>query len=170
MDLLGKVGSLVSVNHILIFQIINFSILLFILYKLLYNPLISFMDKRSEKIESSLKEAADRQQEATELQAKANADLALAKKEAYELLQTMRSQGESAKEDILKAGKEQAESLIVKARDEIELETKKAKENLRAEVASISVTIAEKLLKREVKANDQDRFIEECLKELELRD
>jgi len=170
LDLLGKVGSLVSVNHILIFQIINFSILLFILYKLLYNPLISFMDKRSEKIESSLKEAADRQQEATELQAKANADLALAKKEAYELLQTMRSQGESAKEDILKAGKEQAESLIVKARDEIELETKKAKENLRAEVASISVTIAEKLLKREVKANDQDRFIEECLKELELRD
>ncbi len=170
MDLLGKIGSLVSVNgYVLLIQILNFSVLLFFLYKILYRPLLGFMDQRAAKIESSLQEAVEKQREAAADRAKAVEELAATRKEAHELLQKMKSQGAEAREESIKAAKEEARDIIRRAQDEIMLELNKAKDELRTEIASLSLSVAEKILQREVKEEDQQRFIESCLEELEHR-
>lgn len=136
-------------------------LIIFLLFKrFLYKPVRKVLDKR--------KGAIDEQYSAAEL-AKQNA---LADKQAYELkLQTVQAEADEMIKSaavtadkrgakIIDDAKEKADGIIRQAHSEVELERKKASDDIKREIADVSALLTEKVLEREINENDHREFID----------
>jgi len=153
---------MISVNFFeMAMQIINFLILLFILQKLAYKPLMSFISQRQKLIEDQI-EKNKQAGAAAEAQLKTvNAMLSSAKQD----VQNIRKQGETAaKEEVqrlLQKTKAEAELMITDARAELHREIEKAKIALVDEVGQLAVNVAEKVLEKEIKPVSIQSYVDE---------
>jgi F-type H+-transporting ATPase subunit b len=148
-----------------IWHTINFLILLFLLSKFLYRPIVSMLDERSRRIQESL-EAAER----------AQADVARADREREELLATTRreigemmAQAQSAAERIQSEARstaqQEAQRIVETARQEADAERAQAMAELRREVASLAVSAAERVISRSLDDQAHRQLVEEFLDE-----
>jgi F-type H+-transporting ATPase subunit b len=152
-----------------IWHTINFLILLFLLSKFLYRPIVSMLDERSRRIQESL-EAAER----------AQADVARADREREELLATTRreigemmAQAQSAAERIQSEARstaqQEAQRIVETARQEADAERAQAMAELRREVASLAVSAAERVISRSLDDQTHRQLVEEFLDEQPAR-
>jgi len=145
--------------------IINFAILLFALYKILYNPLMRMLDDRKNSIETALNAAEEARQETEATKASLQAEIVKARQQAAELVAAAEKASEDAKRDILAKAEADARALVEKAKIEIEREKADALAQIKKEVGSLAIAAATKIIKGEMNAEMQkelaDKYIDE---------
>jgi F-type H+-transporting ATPase subunit b len=151
-----------------IWTIVTFLVLLFLLAKFAWRPLLNALESRQESIRKSLEDADRARQELARMQQESAKILEQARIEADAVLTKTRSDAERLREDLKTKAREEAENMIRNAEQQIQLQTRAALQQVRHEVADIAVMIASKLLERNVGKEDNDRLIRETLKQIEL--
>lgn len=159
----GGESGLISLDKSLIIQAVNFLILLVLLTKLLYRPLLKKMDERTRAIQKSLDEAqaarAQAQKERDEFAAKIQAAHAEAQAIRAEALK------EAADEQrrLVEAAKAEAARLVASARQEMDQDVRRARQELRQEVADLAIAVSERLIKKSLNDADHRRVVDDAI-------
>ena len=163
--------TLLDVSTGLVFwSAITFLLLLFLMKKFLWGPLIENLDRRETMINDAVKKAEETQQKSEEALKDYNKKLAEAREEVRQIVAAGKESAEKVKADILvEAGKKSA-SLLEKAKKEIAAERSDAINQIKQVVVDISISAAEKMLKRNLNADDQIKLIEETMQGMEKKD
>jgi F-type H+-transporting ATPase subunit b len=149
----------------LIFQIINFLILLFLLQRLLFKPVLRMMDSRATKIRESIDEAQRMQKLADEIRdmnEKAKDD---AKREANEMLENARRMAEQYKESQMEEARQEAERFAQRMRDEIQLERDRAISDVRHQAVDLAIQAAGKVIEQHLDRSAHVQLVEKFLSE-----
>jgi len=157
---------IINLNLTLLLQTINFIILAIVLYKFLFKPLGSFMEKRAEGIRHSLEEAKQARDEVVRTRSEYEESLRAARQEAAALRQRMDREITEERERLIQQSREEAHRMISQARAEIQQEVRRAKAELRDETVTLSLTAAERLLQRNLTEEDHRRLAEQYIEEL----
>ena len=145
---------------------INIFILFFAMSYLLFNPARDFLEKRRQKIAGDLETARSSKESAVALKAEYEEKLKAIDKEAEAILDEARKQAKKQEAEILEEARNEANCIIERANREIDLEKKKALEDVKTEIVSIASLMAEKAVAASMDINIQDSLIEETLKEM----
>lgn len=154
---------------LLFWMFVTFGILLFILGKYAWKPILNSVKEREKTIEDTLNEANKARAEMSQLVAKNEELLNQAKEERNKILHEAREAAEKVKSDILdKAGK-QAEEKMRQALREIETQKKAAIVEVKNTVGLMALDIAEKVVRKELKGKtEQEEFVKKLAKEPNL--
>ncbi len=150
-----------------LWTILTFLVLLVLLAKFAWKPLLALLDRREEMIRQSLDDADKAKQELQRLQQESKAILSKARVEAQSILAKSRSQAEKLKGELRQEAKVQADSILRDAEKQIQVETEKAIAVIKTEVVDLSLLVASKLIKRNLSKEDNQSLIEESLKQVE---
>lgn len=150
----------------MIWAIVNFFILVAILNKFLYKPLLGMLDKRKEEIENNLQNARVAEAEALKMREEYSRTIQQSKAEAQEILERAVRLGEETKEKIIQQAKAEAGKIADKAQDAIRLEKEEALNRLRDEVAYLVVEAAGKVLEKTISKEDHERLIRNAIQEV----
>lgn len=145
---------------------INIFILFFGLSYMLFNPVRNVLEKRRQKIAGELAEAADDKKTAAALKAEYEGKLKEISKEADGILEDARKKAKAREAEIIAEAKAEAARIMERAGREIELEKKKAIDDMKQEVVSIASLMAGKVVAASIDTTVQDALIEETLKEM----
>jgi F-type H+-transporting ATPase subunit b len=148
---------------LLLWTIITFIVLLLILWKAAWKPLVEALDSRAEKVRGDIENADRSRQEAEKLLAQHKAMMDNAKNEAAKIIADSKSEAEKVKNDIIAKAGADAKDLSDKAKKEINLAKEKALAEIKAEVVTLSTEIAAKIINKNLNPNDQKALVEEAL-------
>jgi F-type H+-transporting ATPase subunit b len=142
----------VNINLTLVVQMVVFATLILITMKWIWPPLLNMMDERARRIAQGLAAADKGEHELAEARNRADAIVREARERANQII----DHAQHAARDIVEQAKGEARTegarIVANAQQQIELETTRARESLRREVAGIAVAAASKLLGREIDA------------------
>ena len=138
----------------------NTLITFLIIKKFLYKPVRKMLAARTEEVESMYSTAEKAQSEAEQMRSER---LSKAKEEAAEIVGSATRRAAERSDEILRESSQQASAMVKKAERVIEQERIKAHKELKDEVADLSVMIASKIVERDVKPEDHERFIEDFI-------
>lgn len=147
----------------LIFTWVNFVILLLIIKRFLWKPVMKILEKRRNEVEVTYAAAEESKIAAETARAEYEQKLSSAKEEASEIVKNAVSRAQIRSEQLLKEAKQQASATIEKAEVEIEKERKKALNQVKDEISGLAVSIASKVIEREIKPEDHERLIEDFI-------
>ncbi|MBT9780085.1 F0F1 ATP synthase subunit B [Clostridium sp. MCC353] len=145
---------------------INIFILFFALSYLLFNPVRDVLEKRRQKIAGELADAATDKKTAAAMKAEYEAKLKDINKEAEAILEEARKKAKKREAEIIDEAKGEAVRIIERANREIEMERKKAVDDLKQEVIDLASLIAGKVVAASIDTAVQDALVEETLKEM----
>ena len=151
-----------------IWTILTFLVLLGLLAKFAWRPLLKALEGRQEAIKKSLEDADRAKEELAHIQQESAKIIEQARVEADSILSRTRSDADRLREELKVRAKEEADTMIRNAEQQIQLQTRQALQQIRHEVGDIAVTIASKLLERNLTNEDNDRLIRETLRQLEV--
>lgn len=153
------------INDVLITGV-NIFILFFAMSYFLFNPARDFLEKRRQRIANDLETAKSSREGAVALKAEYEAKLKAVDKEAEEILAEARKKAKKQEADIIAEAKEEAARIVERANREIDLEKKKALEDVKTEIVSIAALMAQKAVAASMDVKIQDTLVEETLKEM----
>ena len=149
-----------------IWTIITFLLLFFVLAKYAWKPLIKMLDDRETMIRSSLDDAEKAKLELERLNKESEAITAKARSEAQAILAESKTVAEKVKEDTIAKAKEQAIKISDDAQKQIQVEKDKAITDIKQEVVNLTLSVAEKLINKNLNDADNKSLIEESLKKV----
>ena len=147
----------------IIFHLIALVILTVGLYLLLFKPVKKMVKQRQEKIRKIEKENADLNEEVKEMKSSIELVLSDAKKEAAVIQENAVKVANQKADDIVASARRQAKSMVERTEQEMEEEYRKLQEDIEAQIADVSLAVAEKVLGRKLTPEDDKKLIEECL-------
>ena len=150
---------------LLVSFLVSFVILFALLSIFLYKPVLKMLDERQTKIRESMEQAEKIRQETASSEEEIKAHLEKARKEGQGVIAQATQIGERLKEEAKQGARQEAESLIAKARGEIQRERDKSIEELRAEFADIAILAAEKVINETLDKKKHRKIIDEVIKE-----
>ena len=150
-----------------IWTIITFVILVALLAKFAWRPLLDALDNRQATIRKSLDDARQAKVELERLHAESAKILAEARSEADSIVARTRADAEQLREELKQKARTEAAAIVKNAERQIELETARALQQIRHEAVDLSVAIASRLLQKNVTREDNERLIEDTFKQLE---
>jgi F-type H+-transporting ATPase subunit b len=153
----------IAVNFTMIMQVVNFGALATILYILLWEPLIKFLDARKKKVQDEMDAAAAAKTEAGKLNQEYRRKLHDARDDAARLVEEGRRRAEEKEKEILEDARRAAERIKEHARAKLAAAEAAVRKMLRSEFAAVSVSIAEKILEREITDKDHAALVEDAL-------
>jgi F-type H+-transporting ATPase subunit b len=186
MELLGDIGSflliaqegggeegggdfLVSPNvGLMIWTLLAFAVTLFLLNKLAFPRIAEALDRRRRAIEESIDHAERTKREADELLGEYRARLREAREQAEDIVVRARRAADSLAGESKAAANRQREELMAATRREIEAETRRALDEIRKEVADLTVIATEKITRKSLTPDDHRQLIEEALNEVDF--
>ena len=149
----------------LVVYVINFAILLGILYYFAYKPLLRAMDQRSERIRDSLAAADRAREEAAQSQAAVEEQLTEARREGQRLLDQAREAADRYREEEMARSRQEAEAFLERARADIQRERDAAIDEVRADFGDLAITAAERVIRRTVDRQAHQELIAQVLEE-----
>ena len=149
---------------------ITFLLLLVILKKYLWKPLLDNLDNREKLINDSIKNAEDIQRKSEESFEAYNAKLAEAREEVRKVISAGKESAEKIKTEILDEANKRASVLVDKAKKEIEAEKSGSLNEIKKIVVDVSLAAAGKMIKNNIKSEDHMRLIEETMKSMAAKD
>ena len=152
-----------------IWTIVTFLVLLGLLAKFAWRPLLQALDSRQETIRKSLDDAQQAKQDLERLNAESRKILAEARVQAEHILSETRTDANRLRDELKQKAQSEAAGVIKNAERQIEMETARAIQQIRNEAVDISIAIASKVLERNVTREDNERLIEETFKQIEAR-
>lgn len=149
---------MVNLNSTFIWQIVNFLILVFILAKFAYKPLLKIMEDRKNKIASDLEAAEKAKESAESMKEEYAAKLSNAKQEAQVIIDNARKTAQAAHDKIIADTKAEQEQVIAAAKDAIEVEKKKAMDDIRGQVINLSMIAASKIVEQKLGSEEDKKM------------
>lgn len=150
-----------------IWTILTFLILLGLLAKFAWGPLLKALDERQATIRKSLDDAAQARQELATMQQKSAALLAEARAEGQSIVAQSRAAAEVVREDLHQKAKADAAAMVKAAERQIQQETARAIQQIRHEVVDLSLSVASKLIKKNLTVEDNDALIRDSLNQID---
>ncbi len=144
----------------------NLLILWLIIKKLLFKPVTEILEKRKSQVDDMYSKAEESKRAAEEDQREYSAKLAAARNEADEIVRKAAIRADRLSENIIEEAKTKAEETVRKAEADIELEKKRAMNELKDEIGAISVQIAGSVVGREISEDDHRELIDSFIDEL----
>jgi F-type H+-transporting ATPase subunit b len=165
----GDGNFLVSPNlGLMIWTLIAFGITLYILNKLAFPAIAKALDRRRQAIADSIDAAERTKREADELLEEYRARLREAREQSEEIVVRARKASDSLAEQAKAEAAKQREELLAATRRDIEAETRRALEEIRKEVANLTVIATEKVTRKSLTPDDHRRLIEDALREVDF--
>jgi F-type H+-transporting ATPase subunit b len=153
---------------LMIWTLLAFGATLYLLNKLAFPRIAEALDKRRKAIEDSIEHAELARREADELLEEYRARLREAREQADDIVVRARKAGEGLTEESKAQASKQREELLEATRRDIEAETRRALEEIRKEVANLTVIATEKVTRKSLTPDDHRRLIEEALGEVDF--
>ena len=149
----------------LIAQLINFGILLIVFRLFLYKPLMRILDERRKRIAEGLQASDDAKRRLAETEQDVSAEMQRARQEAQAVIAQAQQTSARMAEEGRQQARTEAEQILERARGEIQLERDNAISELRREFADLTITAAEKVIRRSLDRAAQHDLIEQVLQE-----
>ena len=149
----------------LVAQIVNFTILLGLMYLVAYKPLLRMFDERSRKIRESMEQTELIKEQAEEATDETKRQIEAASKEGQEIVARAVQTGEEVKQKAQQDARQEGEALIVRAKAEIQQERDDAVDGLRREFANLTILAAEKVIDVSLDKEAHRKLIEKTLEE-----
>jgi F-type H+-transporting ATPase subunit b len=153
---------------LMVWTLFLFGVSMFILYKVAFPRIAEALDRRQRAIEESIDTAERTRHEADDLLAEYRERLTAARGQADEIVARARKAAEQAEADATAAGKARREELLEQARRDIQTETRRAIQEIRAEVADLTILATEKVTRKTLTTEDQRRLVDEAVAELDF--
>ena len=139
---------MINLNWTMVMQIINFLVLMIVLNKLLFQPILNIIDERKAATEGKEADAKNMEQESESIVNKYNEKIKQAKIDATSKKQEIKGLGSKEEEKIISAARQEGEEVVNKIKDEIAKEVESARQNLTEQAKQMSEMIFTKLLGR----------------------
>ncbi len=152
-----------------IWTIITFLVLLTLLAKFAWGPLLQALESRQNAIRKSLDDAQQARQELERLNQESAQIIRQARVDAEAIVTKSRGDAERLREEMKQKARTEADGIVKNAERQIQLETQRALQQIRHEAIDLSVQIASKLLQRNLTKEDNERLIADALKQVEGR-
>ncbi len=153
---------------LMIWTLVLFLFTMWVLSKVAFPKIQEALDKRANAISESIEAAERQRKESDELLAEYRARLAEAREQADDIMARARKSAETAESEAAAAGKEKREELVEAAKRDIEAETRRSLDQIRQEVADLTVLATERVTRKSLNPEDQKRLVEEALSEVDF--
>jgi F-type H+-transporting ATPase subunit b len=150
----------------LLVSLVSFAVLFVVMWKFALPPITKMLDERAEKIKDSLEKAEETRVEAERLLNEYKEQLAEARLESSRVIEQGRKVAETMKDEIVAKANEERESILARAREEIQGEKRVALAELQASVAELSVAVAGRIIGTTLSASDHAALIEKYVAEV----
>lgn len=150
-------------TNLLLAQLVNFTIVLVVLYKFAYGPILKTLNERTSKIEKGLKDSEESGKKLAEIMEKEKAVMTEARKEAQTIIAKAEEQAKKSKDEIAGEAKAQAEKIMIDAEKKIEEEKNKMMAEVKGEIANLVVLATEKVLAEKIDAGKDKELIEKAI-------
>jgi len=151
---------------VLALTVCNFLLLVYLLKKFAWGPVIGALEKREAQIENDKQTAAQARESAEKLKQELDARLAQITDEAAKKMAAAVKTGETQRDQLLAEAKAQADRLVEQAKAQIEAEKNKALADVRGEIASISLLAASRVVERQVTDATANQIVDSVLEEV----
>ena len=148
---------------------VAFFLLLFLIARYLYRPIMQVLEARTQRIAEGLRAAEEAKKDRAAAEKEYQERLAEARREGHALLDRIANQGEDLRKQLETKARTQADGLIAKARAEIQQERDKAVQDLRAQVADLALLAAGRIIGESLDAKKHRELIERAIQETEIR-
>ncbi len=150
-----------------IWTILTFLVLLGLLKKYAWGPLLNALESRQEMIRKSLDDAEQAKQELVKVQQESVAIVAKARVEADAIISSSRTDAANLRDELRRQAKVEAEQILKNTERQIQQETERAMSQIHHEAIDLSVSIASKLIQRNLTKEDNEELIEDALKQVQ---
>ncbi|MBR5091477.1 MAG: F0F1 ATP synthase subunit B [Ruminiclostridium sp.] len=165
--LAGETLELVNINtDTIIFTLINTLIIFLLYFFFLHKPVMKILDERKEKINSEMKAAEDAQAEAESVKAEYDAKLKESKEEAAQIVSAAVKRAGERENQIIAEAQQEAAAMKQKAEESIELEKKKAINEIKDQISDIVIMASEKVCEKEISKSDNEALINKFIAEV----
>jgi len=153
---------------LMIWTLLSFGVALLLLRRLAFPQLATFLDRRRQAIADEIEESERLRAESDKVLAEYRARLAEAREQAEDIVVRARKAGETTEEQARNEAKAYREQLLETTRKDIESETRRALDEIRKEVANLTITATEKVTRKTLDSDDHRRLIEDALSEVDF--
>jgi len=150
----------------LISQLVNFTLLVVLLYFVAYKPILRMLDERSARIKKGLEDAETASRRAAEMEQEFERRMGEARKQGQELVAQATQLSEKARQEILDKARDEASGLVNKAKEEIGRERDVAMGELRQQVAELSLAISQKVIGESLDGARQRKLVNDFIDSL----
>ena len=152
---------------LMIWTIVTFIALVLLLSKVAWKPLLAALKEREDGIRKAIGDAASARQAADQLKAQYEQELARAQEKAAGFISQAQAEAQKLREQMLKETEMESRRLTEQTKRQLEEEKSRLSRELRQDVASLSVRVAEKLLRHSVNVKEQENLVAGFIKDLE---
>src|SRR5262245_30334040 len=152
----------------MIWTLLVFGFTMYVLSKVAFPRIQEAIDKRANAISESIDHAEKTRKEADQILEEYRARLKEAREQADDIVARARKAADTTKQEATEEGREKREELVAAAKRDIEAETRRSLEQIRKEVADLTVLATEKVTRKSLNAEDQQRLVEEALAEVDF--
>ena len=148
---------------LLFWSVITFLLLLMVLKKVAWGPILSALESREEEIKNALSAAAKAKEEAEKVSSDYEQSMKDAQIKAQKIISDSKVAAEKVKADIEKAAEVKAESMLVNAKEHINAEKENAIKDIRDIAIDLSIDIASKVIEKNIDSEENRRLVEEAM-------
>jgi F-type H+-transporting ATPase subunit b len=149
---------------LIIAQAVNFAIVLFVLWKFAYKPILKTLNDRSKKIEKGIKDAENAGKKLAQTEEKEKEVLGNARKEAQVILAKAEDSAKKNQEEMENIAKSQSDKIIASAKAQIEEEKQKMLKEVKSEIGDLVISATEKIIGEKLDKNKDKELIEKAIK------
>lgn len=146
-------------------QIINFVLLLVVLWKFAYKPLLKTMEERTEKIESGLKNAEKQEAAVKKAEEEFEKRVQEAKQEAQSIVKKAEEFGKKMRKEMVESAEQEKEKIIVSGKKAVEQEKEKSLTEIKQKTADLVIMATEKILEEKVDEKKNKQLVEKAIKD-----
>lgn len=159
-----------GINYgLLIAQLVNVILLVWLLSRFLYRPILNMLNERTQRIQESLRDAEQVKQQLANAKRDYDAEIAKARQEAAGVLAQAQERARTQEAEIITQARQEADRLRAEAREQALQERDQLLREVKGQVADLVTLTASRVLGAELQARGHDRLIEESLAELGRR-
>ena len=148
-----------------VFYVINFLILVGLLTKFLYRPFLNMLETRKQSIQDALDNAEVINRRADEKMENYDRQIVKLEEQGREIIKEAKERAEKQADEIIEEAHSKANSIIVAAERQVELEKQKALEEMKQQVATLALLAAEKIVERSIAQVGQDQIVDEIIEQ-----
>lgn len=164
----GPIGAFGLNGKIFLAQLVNFGLVLLVLWRFAYRPIVAMLEARSEKIEKSVKEAQEIEKRMKTAEAERERLMKQARLDAQEVVRKSGEDAEARGKAISEKARAEVEKIVAQGKVQLSSEREKMLLEVRSEVVNLAILAAEKILDERVNAKKSDALVKETLKEVGL--
>lgn len=162
----GGIATLGINLNIFVAQLVNFLVVLLVLWKFAYKPLVKILDDRSHKIEESLKQSDAVEVRVKQLEIEQKQIIATAKGEAMQILEMAKQDADARKQELLAVAKKEVERVVQQGKEQLQAEKAQMIHEAKTELVQLAVAATKKILESEVDEKASQKIASDVIQKM----